>query len=146
MDETLLFQLVDDLQDLFANDNDFSDVVVKKSYDGEDSITYPCVIVSEIENSDNSRFYDLQEHIVNVAYQFTILSEQSSDNDADTNVRLIMNLIKNYMRGERYHSLHRTGDNPVVNHPNDDNIKIGYMRYTGCIDIDTHTIYRRNYI
>ena len=146
MDETLLFQLVDDLQDMFNNSTDFTNVVVKKSYDGDDSITYPCVIISEIENTDNSRFYDLQEHVVDVAYQFTILSEQSDTEDADTNVRLIMNLIKNYMRGETYHSLHRTGNEPVVNHPNDDNIKIGYMRYTACIDIDTHTIYRRNYI
>jgi hypothetical protein len=145
MDETLIFQLVDDLQDLFNNTPDFSNVVVKKSYDGDDSITYPCVIVSEIENTDNSRYYDLQEHVVNVAYQFTILSESSSDDDAYTMVYKIMCLIKDYMRGERYHSLRRTGDEPIVNHPNDDNIKIGYMRYTGCIDIDNNIIYRRTY-
>ncbi len=145
MDETLLFQLTDDLQDMFNNTSDYNDVTVKYSYDGDDSITYPCVIIQEIENTDNSRYYDLQEHVVDVAYQFTILSEASYDNDAVTNVMNIMNLIKKYMRGERYHSLHRHGNEPIVNHPNDDNIKIGYMRYTGCIDIDNNIIYRRTY-
>lgn len=145
MNETLLFQLVDDLQEMFNQTTDYTDVVVKKSYDGNDSITYPCVIISEIENTYNSRFYDLEEHVVDVGYQFTILAESSYDDDAFTNVYKIMDLIKQYMRGRRYHSLHKTGDTPIANHPNDDNIKIGYMRYTGCIDIDNNIIYRRTY-
>lgn len=145
MNETLLFQLTDDLQDMFNNTVDYNDVTVKYSYDGDDSITYPCVIIQEIENTDNGRYYDLKEHVVDVGYQFTILAEASYDDDAFTNVYKIMDLIKQYMRGERYHSLHRVGDTPITNHPNDDNIKIGYMRYNACIDIDNNIIYRRTY-
>lgn len=143
-DETLLDQLKDDLQELFDNDIDYSDLVVKTAWEGDDEVTYPCVIIDELTNRDVQRFYDGQEHVIDVAYQFTILAEQSSTKDAMTNVRTIISKIKTYMRGERYHALRRVGSSPDADLPEDSNIRIGYMRYEGRIDIDNNIIYRRS--
>ncbi len=145
MDETLLYQIRDDLQDLFNSNPDYDDLVVKTAYDGDTDISYPCVIVSETSNSDVNQYMDDQgEHIVQVGYQIMIMADQTETLSAEENTRTIMNIIKNYMRGERYHALRRSGTQNLYRLSGDNNIKIGYMRYTGCIDIDTNTIYRRN--
>lgn len=144
MDETLLYQLQNDLQELFDNDVDYSDLVVKTSYEGDDTISYPYIVVEELTNSDVHRFYDGAEHVVDVAYQFTIFAEQTAEKDAMTNVRTIIDKIKQYMRGERYHALHRIGSSPDAALPDDSNVRIGYMRYQGRINIDENIIYRRN--
>lgn len=143
-DETLVPQIVDDLTTLFSTYEDYKDIVIKPSYEAYPDITYPIIIVSELENSDNQRFYDGKEHVVNVGYQITIQAEQSETRTAIENVKNIINIIKKYMRGERYHALRRTGPTPITKSQTDDNIRIGYMRYTGCIDIDNHIIYRRS--
>lgn len=143
-DETLLFQLVDDLQEMFNNSENYSDVTVKQGFDGDYDIEYPLVVVRELSNTDSTRYFDGKEHIVNVGYQIEIHADQKDDIDAATNVIYIQNLIKHYMRGERYNALKRIGPSPILDYAEDSNIKIGYMRYYGCINIDTHTIYRRN--
>lgn len=142
-DETLLYQLKDDLQTLFDGTEGYEDLLVKTSYDGNYEISYPLVEIQELMNEDVDKFYDGSEHVVDVGYQFTIMAEQTETLSAERNVQNIINIIKNYMRGERYHSLRRLGGSPILSLPNDDNIMIGYMRYNGRIDIDTNTIYRR---
>lgn len=142
-DETLLYQLKDDLQTLFDGTEGYEDLLVKTSYDGNYEISYPLVEIQELMNEDVDKFYDGSEHVVDVGYQFTIMAEQTETLSAERNVQNIINIIKNYMRGERYHSLRRLGGSPMLSLPNDDNIMIGYMRYNGRIDIDTNTIYRR---
>jgi len=142
-DETLLYQLKEDLQGLFSEDEDYSDLIVKTSYDGDSNISYPLVIIRELDNYDNNQFYDGEEHIVDVGYQFNILADQSATLSAEDNVRNIIMKIRNFMRGERYHALERVGSSPIVASRSDRNIMIGFMRYQGCIDIDTNTIYRR---
>ena len=144
MDETLLDQLRDDLQELFDNDAEYNDMVVKIAYEGDEDISYPYMVIEEMTNTDVERFYDGQEHVVDVSYQFTIFAEQSATKDAITNVRTIMEKIKNYMRGERYHALRRMGSSPDAALPGDSNVRIGYMRYTGRINIDENIIYRRS--
>jgi hypothetical protein len=144
LDETLIYQLKDDLQEQFDMSNDYQDVTVKTAYEDFTDITYPCVIIYELENSPNSRYYDMQEHVVDVAYQFTIMSEGTFGEDAVKRVLLIMDYITKYMRGRKYTSLQKVNSTGVQTHPNDTNIKVGYMRYEGCIDIDTNIIYRRN--
>ena len=144
MDETLLDQLKDDLQELFYNDAEYNDLVVKIAYEGDEDISYPYIVIEELTNTDVHRFYDGSEHVVDVAYQFTIFAEQTATKDAITNVRTIIDKIKTYMRGERYHALHRIGSSPDAALPGDSNIRIGYMRYSGRIDIDDNRIYRRN--
>ena len=142
-DETLLYQLKEDLQGLFSEDEDYSDLVVKTAYDGDSNISYPLIIIRELDNYDDNQFYDGEEHIVDVGYQFNILADQSSTLSAEDNVRNIIFKIRNFMRGERYHALERVGGSPIVASRSDRNIMIGFMRYQGCIDIDTNTIYRR---
>ena len=142
-DETLSYQLKDDLQLLFKNISGYEDVLVKTSFDGDYTISYPLVEIQELDNEDVDRYYDGREHIVDVGYQFTILAEQTETLSAEENVRHIINIIKEYMRGERYHSLRRMGSSPILSLNSDSNIMIGYMRYEGRIDIDTNTIYRR---
>lgn len=144
MDETLLDQLKNDLQDLFDNDIEYNGLVVKIAYEGDDDISYPYIVIEELANTDVQRFYDGAEHVIDVGYQFTIFAEQTAEKDAITNVRVIMNKIKEYMRGERYHSLHRVGSSPDAALPGDSNIRIGYMRYDGRINIDENIIYRRS--
>ena len=143
-DETLLDQLKDDLQELFYNDAEYNDLIVKTAYEGDEDISYPCLIIDELDNRDVQRFYDGTEHVIDVGYQFTILAEQSATRDATTNVRAIINIVKQYMRGERYHALRRIGSSPDAALPGDSNIRIGYMRYEGRINIDDNRIYRRN--
>lgn len=144
MDETLLDQLRDDLQDLFNNDTDYPDLVVKLAYEGDEDISYPYIVIEELSNTDVERFYDGSEHVIDVGYQFTIFAEQTTDKDAITNVRMIIDKIKQYMRGKRYHALHRVGSSPDAALPGDSNVRIGYMRYSGRINIDENIIYRRN--
>lgn len=141
-DESLLGQLETDIYELLSPI--YPTVVVKSTYEDFPVVGYPMVLIYEIENSAVTQFYDGQEHIVNVTYQFNILCDQENDMSANDNVRNIIRLIRDYMRGPRYHALKRLGNTPIVVKQDDNNIRVGYMRYVGRIDIDTNTIYRRN--
>ena len=141
-DETLLYRLEDDIKELLLPI--YPNIVVKSTYEDFPVIQYPTVLIYEIENSAVTQFYDLQEHVINVTYQFNILCDQTKDMSANENVRNIITLIRDYMRGPRYHALKRLGNTPIVKKQDDENVRIGYMRYVGRIDIDTNTIYRRN--
>ena len=66
-DETLLFQLQQDIYDLLSDDPEYSGLVVKATYEDFPVISYPMVLLYEIENSAVSKFYDLQEHVINVS-------------------------------------------------------------------------------
>ena len=142
-DESLVNQLKDDIKEVLSQHDEYRDVVVKATYEDFPEISYPMVLIYEIENSAVSQFYDLKEHVVNVSYQIIILCRQTENYDAVTNVRNIITIIRDYMRGERYHALKRLGNTPITKKHDDENIRIGYMRYVGRIDIDTNTIYRR---
>lgn len=143
-DETLAIQLRDDLYELLTSYPEYEDIVVKSSYEDFPSVSYPMVLIYEIENSAVSQFYDGDEHIINVTYQILVFAEQDEYRDAVGNVRNIITIIRDYMRGERYHALKRLGNTPITAKHDDENVRIGYMRYVGRIDIDTNTIYRRN--
>lgn len=143
-DETLLYQLQDDIYELLSQYPEYENIVVKSSYEDFPKIDYPMVLLYEIENSANTRYYDLKEHVVNVSYQFIIMAEDTESMTAVQNVQNIITIIRDYMRGEKYHALKRLGNTPITKKQDDENIRIGYMRYVGCIDIDTHIIYRRN--
>lgn len=143
LNNTLLYQLKEDLQDAFEDSTEYLDVSVKTSYDDFSNISYPCVIIYELDNTYNDRYYDKREHVKNLSYQFTIMSEGVFDDDAVKRVMLIRQFIENYLNNEKYTCLRQISVTGVERHPNDTNIKIGYMRYDCCIDIDTNTIYRR---
>lgn len=143
-DETLIDQLKNDIYELLTGYDEYKDIVVKASYEDFPVVSYPLVLIYEIENSAVSQFYDGDEHIINVTYQFIIMADQNEYRTATENVRNISTIIRDYMRGERYHALKRLGNTPITKQQDDSNIRIGYMRYVGRIDIDTNTIYRRN--
>lgn len=143
-DQTLIYQLKDDLQEVFNNHEEYNNVTVKQQYDDFPSIEFPVVVIYEIENTDVSKFYDGREHISNISYQIIVYAEQSATKTASDNVQCILNIIRDYMRGPRYHALRRIGNTPITKKHDDDNVKIGYVRYVGRLNIDTNTIYRRN--
>lgn len=140
--ETLLYQLIDDFRELFDGVEEYQNVLIKKSYDGDYEIKYPLIVVEELDNRTNRRFFDGEEHIIDVGYQISIYAEQSITKDAHDNAVSIRNIIKHYLRGDRYKALEQMMVSPIMTL--DNNVKYCAMRYIGRIDIDTNTIYRRN--
>lgn len=143
MDDTLINQLKDDTKDLFVNSLDYPTMLVKEAYEVYPKITYPAVTIEEIQNEDNSRYYDETERVSDMGYQFAIYSEQTLDKTAVQNVRAIAKIIDNYLKGPKYRCLRRLGSLAITPHPKDNNVIIGYLRYECSLELDTNTIYRR---
>lgn len=143
MDDILIYQLVDDIQDLFLSTEEYSDMLVKEKYEIYPKITYPAVTIEEIENEDNDRYFDETERVSNLGYQFVIHAEQSETKTAVQNVRSIAKTIDDYLKGPRYRCLRRLGSLAIAPHPNDNNVMLGYLRYECALRLDINTIYRR---
>ena len=79
MEVGLIEQLVNDLQELFKNNESYSNLIVKEIYEVYPDIHYPMVSVEEIENEDNYRYFDETERVADLGYQFTINAEQTLD-------------------------------------------------------------------
>lgn len=141
--ETLINQLVDDVQMEFKNNINYSKLLVKEIYEIYPEISYPAITIEELENEDNNRFFDETERVSNLGYQFTIHAEQSLDKTAIQNVREIANILDTYLKGPRYRCLRRIGSLIIKPMPSDDNVMLGYLRYDCSLEIDTNTIYRR---
>lgn len=141
--ETLINQLVTDVQEAFAINGTYSNIVVKEIYEIYPKISYPAITIEEIENEDNQRYFDETERVTNLGYQFTIHAEQSRDKTAIQNVREIANILDSYLKEPRYRCLRRIGSLTIVPMNNDKNVMLGYLRYDCCVEVDTNTIYRR---
>lgn len=141
--ETLINQLVDDVQKEFAMSIDYSTLLVKEIYEIYPEISYPAITIEEIENEDNDRYFDETERVSNLGYQFTIHAEQSFDKTAIQNVREIASILDTYLKGPRYRCLRRIGSLVIRPMPSDNNVMLGYLRYNCSLEIDTNTIYRR---
>lgn len=141
--ETLINQLVDDVQMEFKNNINYSKLLVKEIYEIYPEISYPAITIEELENEDNDRYFDETERVSNLGYQFTIHAEQSLDKTAIQNVREIANILDTYLKGPRYRCLRRIGSLIIRPMPSDDNVMLGYLRYDCSLEIDTNTIYRR---
>ena len=141
--ETLINQLVDDVQMVFSNNTEYSTLLVKEIYEIYPKISYPAITIEEIENEDNTRYFDETERVSNLGYQFTIHAEQSFDKTAIQNVREIARILDTYLKQPRYRCLRRLGSLVIRPMPSDDNVMLGYLRYDCCLEIDTNTIYRR---
>ena len=143
MDNTLLYQIIEDVRDLFSTNVEYSDMLVKEKYEIYPKITYPGITVEEIQNEDNNKFFDETERVSNMGYQFAIYSEQSETKTAVQNVRSIAKVLDDYLKGPRYRCLRRLGSLVMIPQPNDNNVMIGYLRYECSLELDTNTIYRR---
>ena len=141
--ETLVYQLIDDLKQVFQNNEDFSNILIKEKYERYPKITYPAITIEEIENEDNEQFFDETERVSNLGYQFAIYAEQSVDKTAVQNVRTIANILDTYLKEPRYRCLRRLGSLAMTPHPVDNNVIIGYLRYECSLELNTNTIYRR---
>lgn len=141
--ETLINQLVNDVQEEFKTSVDYSTLLVKEIYEIYPEISYPAITIEEIENEDNNRYFDETERVSNLGYQFTIHAEQSLDKTAIQNVREIANKLDTYLKTPRYRCLGRRGSLVIRPMPSDNNVMLGYLRYDCCLEIDTNTIYRR---
>lgn len=140
---TLIDQLKEDIQEYFLNTDSYSKLMVKEIYDIYPEIQYPAITIEEIENEDNTRYFDETERVSNLAYQFTIHAEQSEYLSANQNVRAIAELLDKYLKGPRYRCFRRIGSLVITPMPSDENVMLGYLRYDCCVEIDTNTIYRR---
>lgn len=143
MEVGLITQLVNDLQEHFINNENYSTLIVKEIYEVYPKISYPMVSVEEIENEDNYQYFDETERVTNLGYQFTINAEQTIDKTAVQNVRAIAQIIDNYLKGPKYRCLRRLGSLNMKPLPDDDNVMLGYLRYDCSLERDTNTIYRR---
>lgn len=136
-------QLKNDLEIEFSNHIDYLDIMIKEKYELYPEVKYPCVLIEEVENSDNERFHDETEQVTSLTYVITINAEQSETLTAVQNVRNIANIIDDYFKGERYRSLKRIGGLVMKPLPVDDTVMTGYLTYNCDVEIKTNTIYRR---
>ena len=141
---TLITQLKDDISMYFKENTEYSNILVKEEFEKYPKISYPAIIISEIENEDNAMFFDETERVSNLCYQFSIYSEQSVNKTAVQNVREIANILDTYLKGTRYRCLRRIGSLAITPLPDDDNVIVGYLRYDCSLEINTNTIYRRS--
>jgi hypothetical protein len=141
---TLITQLKEDITMFFKENVDYSDILIKEEFEKYPEISYPAIVISEIENEDNAMFFDETERVSNLCYQFSIYSEQSIDKTAVQNVREIASLLDTYLKGPKYRCLRRLGSLAITPLPDDDNVIVGYLRYDCSLEINTNTIYRRS--
>ena len=141
---TLISQLKTDVKEHFNTIAEFKNIIVKEQYEKYPKISYPGITLEELENEDNSLFFDETERVSNLGYQFTIHAEQSIDKTAVENVRAIAMILDNYLKGPRYRCLRRVGSLTITPSPSDENVMLGYLRYECSVEIDTNTIYRRS--
>lgn len=141
---TLITQLKEDISAHFKENTNYDTILVKEEFEKYPKISYPAIVISEIENENNMIFFDETERVSNLCYQFSIYSEQSIDKTAVQNVREIANLLDTYLKGARYRCLRRIGSLAITPLPDDDNVIVGYLRYDCSLEINTNTIYRRS--
>lgn len=140
---TLVTQLEEDIKNYFTSTEKYKDILVKEKYEKYPKISYPAITIEEIENEDNTMFFDETERVSDLGYQFAIHAEQSLDKTAIQNVREIANELDTYLKGPTYRCLRRMGSLVIVPSANDENVIIGYLRYECSVQVDTNTIYRR---
>mgnify|MGYP003305785575 CR=1 FL=1 len=140
---TLVNQLKEDLKEHFSTGTEYNKILIKEKFEKYPKISYPAITLEEIENEDNSRFFDETERVRDLGYQFNIYGEQSLDKTAIQNVREIADILDTYLKGPKYRCMRRLGSLVIAPLPSDDNVMVGYLRYECSVQIDTNTIYRR---
>lgn len=118
--------------------------MVKDKYEVYPEIKYPMVTIEELDNNGVERFWDGDnENVSYLAYQIDVYADETEDLTPKENAREILNIIDDYMKGERYKCMRRLASPPIVPLQTDENIMVGHLRYECYLDINTNTIYRR---
>lgn len=144
----------EDIKNFFSNtkevksidsnyNGEYQDIIVKEKYEKYPKIHYPMITIDEISNEDVEKFFDGQEEVSYLAYQFEINCEQSIDKTAIQNVKYIAKLLDGYMKKDRYSCMRRIGDLAKEPLKSDNNVIVGFMRYECNLELKTNTIYRR---
>lgn len=122
--------------------------MVKLSYEVPNKVSYPLVAITELVNSENTKYStDKGEQVTNLSYQIDSICDttQLSDGtilDASRSAKLLGTKISKLLGGERY-KLERKGDSPLVAINSDRTIMRYINRYECCLFLKQNIIYRR---
>lgn len=122
--------------------------MVKLSYEVPNKVSYPLVVITEIVNSENTKYStDKGEQVTNLSYQVESICDTTelSDKtilDASRSAKLLGTKISKLLGGERY-KLERKGDDPLKAISSDRTIMRYINRYEGCLYLKQNIIYRR---
>lgn len=117
---------------------------MKEKYEVYPEIKYPMVTIEKIDDNGVERYWDGDnDNIIYYACQVEVYGDETESLTAKENVQEIIDIIDNYMKGERYKCMRRISTPPIVPLQTDDNIMIGYLRYECYLDIKNNIIYRR---
>lgn len=122
--------------------------MVKNSYDVPNKIEYPLVTVTEILNSENTRFSTREgEQVTNLTYQIDAYCQNTKLTDgtilsAADSAKLLGIKISKLLGGSRYKMV-RVGQDVLQSLAIDNTVKRHIQRYECCLDLRTDTLYRR---
>lgn len=122
--------------------------MVKNSYDIPNKIDYPLVVVTEILNSENTRYSTREgEQVTNLTYQIESYCKDTKLSDgsilsAANSAKLLGIKISKLLGGIDYKMV-RVGQEVIQDLSVDNTVKRHIQRYECCLDIRTDTLYRR---
>ena len=122
--------------------------MVKNSYDIPNKIEYPLVVVTEILNSENTKYSTREgEQVTNLTYQIESYCKDTKLADgsilsAANSAKLLGVKISKLLGGIDYKMV-RVGQEVIQDLSVDNTVKRHIQRYECCLDIRTDTLYRR---
>lgn len=129
-------------------DGTFLNVMVKNAYDIPNKIEYPLVVVTELLNSENTKYSTNDgEQVTNLTYQIDVYCQNTkiiNDNilNAIDSAKLLGTKISKLLGGERY-KMARVGQEILQSLSADNTVKRHTQRYECCLELKTNTLYRR---
>lgn len=111
-------------------------------------IEYPLVVITEIANSENTRYTTQDgEQVTNLTYQIETLCQTTElvDGtllDATRSAKLLATKVSKLLGGEKY-MMRRVGDNALRPVNQDKTIMRYIERYETCLFLKQNTLYRR---
>lgn len=121
---------------------------MKLAYEVPQVIEYPLVVITEIANSENTRYTTHEgEQVTNLTYQIETLCEATELKDGTLldptrSAKLLGTKISKFLGGENY-KFRRVGDNALRPITQDKTIMRYIERYETCLFLKQNTLYRR---
>lgn len=122
--------------------------MVKNSYDIPNKIEYPLVVITEILNTENTKYSTREgEQVTNLTYQIESYCKDTKLADgsilsAANSAKLLGIKISKLLGGINYKMV-RAGQEVIQELAVDNTVKRHIQRYECCLDIRTDTLYRR---
>ena len=124
--------------------------MVKNAYDIPNKIEYPLVVVTELLNSENTKYSTNDgEQVTNLTYQIDVYCQNTkiiNDNilNAIDSAKLLGTKISKLLGGERY-KMARVGQEILQSLSADNTVKRHTQRYECCLELKTNTLYRKRH-